>query len=64
MAILTHIAAAPSQCSCGIPNRGENSSSRVIGGQETGEHEWPWQVGLEFHVDGGRIRWVPGRVIM
>ena len=53
----TPFAAVNCLCNCGIPNRSKGiDPPRVIGGEETEVNEYPWQVGLEFDVDGGRIR--------
>merc|ERR1719228_259670 len=39
-------------CQCGI--KGDSDSTRIVGGQETEVHEYPWQVGLV-----GRGRTIP-----
>jgi len=46
-------------CQCGI--KGGSDSNRIVGGQETEEHEYPWQVGL---VSRGRTTpWCGGSLI-
>merc|ERR1719402_410 len=53
----TTTTAAPANCNCGIPNR----SNRIVGGVETEENEYPWQVGL-VSASGSRP-WCGGTLI-
>merc|ERR1719367_1962974 len=53
----TATTAAPANCNCGIPNR----SNRIVGGVETEENEYPWQVGL-VSASGSRP-WCGGTLI-
>merc|ERR1712180_314544 len=46
-------------CQCGI--KGGSDSTRIVGGQETEVHEYPWQVGLVSR--GGTTPWCGGSLI-
>merc|ERR1711962_290683 len=46
-------------CQCGI--KGGSDSNRIVGGQETEENEYPWQVGLVSR--GGTTPWCGGSLI-
>merc|ERR1712180_11041 len=46
-------------CQCGI--KGGSDSNRIVGGQETEVHEYPWQVGLVSR--GGTTPWCGGSLI-
>merc|ERR1712051_921647 len=37
------VTAAPGTCQCGV--KGGAANGRIVGGQETEQHEYPWQVG-------------------
>ncbi|KAK7085560.1 hypothetical protein SK128_006624 [Halocaridina rubra] len=41
--IISPPAPQSSSCECGV-----KGPSRIVGGQESGINEWPWQVGLEY----------------
>merc|ERR1712088_1024672 len=51
--------AAPGSCQCGV--KGGAANGRIVGGQETEEHEYPWQVGLVSR--NGRTPWCGGTLI-
>merc|ERR1712110_72783 len=51
--------AAPGSCQCGV--KGGAANGRIVGGQETEEHEYPWQVGLVSR--NGRSPWCGGTLI-
>merc|ERR1712130_862848 len=51
--------AAPGTCQCGV--KGGAANGRIVGGQETEEHEYPWQVGLVSA--NGRSPWCGGTLI-
>merc|ERR1712110_1250898 len=51
--------AAPRSCQCGV--KGGAANGRIVGGQETEEHEYPWQVGLVSR--NGRTPWCGGTLI-
>merc|ERR1719454_2723263 len=53
------ITAAPGTCQCGV--KGGAANGRIVGGQETEEHEYPWQVGLVSR--NGRTPWCGGTLI-
>merc|ERR1719278_1074562 len=53
------VTAAPGTCQCGV--KGGAANGRIVGGQETGEHEYPWQVGLVSR--NGRTPWCGGTLI-
>merc|ERR1712112_11873 len=46
-------------CQCGI--KGGSQTDRIVGGQETEEHEYPWQVGLVSR--NGKTPWCGGTLI-
>merc|ERR1712088_691632 len=46
-------------CQCGV--KGGAANGRIVGGQETEEHEYPWQVGLVSR--NGRTPWCGGTLI-
>merc|ERR1712112_604265 len=46
-------------CQCGI--KGGIQSDRIVGGQETEQHEYPWQVGLVSR--NGKTPWCGGTLI-
>merc|ERR1712243_168678 len=46
-------------CQCGI--KGGTQSDRIVGGQETEQHEYPWQVGLVSR--NGKTPWCGGTLI-
>merc|ERR1712098_440765 len=46
-------------CQCGI--KGGTESDRIVGGQETEQHEYPWQVGLVSR--NGKTPWCGGTLI-
>merc|ERR1719319_47758 len=48
-----------SSCQCGV--KGGQTSERIVGGQETEVHEYPWQVGLVS--PNGRSPWCGGTLI-
>merc|ERR1711963_1112151 len=51
--------AAPGPCQCGV--KGGAANGRIVGGQETEQHEYPWQVGLVSR--NGRTPWCGGTLI-
>merc|ERR1712080_400146 len=51
--------AAPATCQCGV--KGGSANGRIVGGQETEVHEYPWQVGLVSR--NGRSPWCGGTLI-
>jgi len=51
--------AAPGTCQCGV--KGGAANGRIVGGQETEQHEYPWQVGLVSR--NGRTPWCGGTLI-
>merc|ERR1711983_386185 len=51
--------AAPGTCQCGV--KGGATNDRIVGGQETEQHEYPWQVGLVSR--NGRTPWCGGTLI-
>merc|ERR1712173_254560 len=53
------VTAAPGTCQCGV--KGGAANGRIVGGQETEEHEYPWQVGLVSR--NGRSPWCGGTLI-
>merc|ERR1712088_749837 len=53
------VTAAPGTCQCGV--KGGAANGRIVGGQETEEHEYPWQVGLVSR--NGRTPWCGGTLI-
>merc|ERR1712001_218468 len=53
------VTAAPGTCQCGV--KGGAANGRIVGGQETEEHEYPWQVGLVS--TNGRTPWCGGTLI-
>merc|ERR1712055_260180 len=55
------VTAAPGTCQCGVKGGSANTigNSRIVGGQDTEPHEYPWQVGL---VRNGRF-WCGGTLI-
>merc|ERR1712241_284857 len=53
------ITAAPGTCQCCV--KGGAANGRIVGGQETEEHEYPWQVGLVSR--NGRTPWCGGTLI-
>merc|ERR1712180_110139 len=56
----TAATAAPAgTCQCGI--KGGTQSDRIVGGQETEQHEYPWQVGLVSR--NGKTPWCGGTLI-
>merc|ERR1712002_1324866 len=46
-------------CQCGI--KGGTQTDRIVGGQETEQHEYPWQVGLVSR--NGKTPWCGGTLI-
>merc|ERR1712130_333719 len=50
---------APGTCQCGV--KGGSANGRIVGGQETEKHEYPWQVGLVSI--NGRSPWCGGTLI-
>merc|ERR1712088_413078 len=48
-----------SSCQCGV--KGGQANGRIVGGQETEVHEYPWQVGLVTRY--GRTPWCGGTLI-
>jgi len=55
----TTTTAPPESCQCGV--KGGDSNTRIVGGQETKEHEYPWQVGIVSR--NGRRPWCGGTLI-
>jgi len=53
------VTAAPGTCQCGV--KGGSANGRIVGGQETEVHEYPWQVGLVSR--NGRSPWCGGTLI-
>merc|ERR1719210_3092785 len=53
------VTAAPGTCQCGV--KGGAANGRIVGGQETEQHEYPWQVGLVSR--NGRTPWCGGTLI-
>merc|ERR1712037_419142 len=53
------VTAVPGTCQCGV--KGGAANGRIVGGQETEEHEYPWQVGLVK--PNGRTPWCGGTLI-
>merc|ERR1719412_3348416 len=53
------VTAAPGTCQCGV--KGGSANGRIVGGQETEQHEYPWQVGLVSR--NGRTPWCGGTLI-
>merc|ERR1719394_27265 len=53
------VTASPGTCQCGV--KGGAVNGRIVGGQETEEHEYPWQVGLVSR--NGRTPWCGGTLI-
>merc|ERR1712037_278422 len=53
------VTAAPGTCQCGV--KGGAANGRIVGGQDTEEHEYPWQVGLVSR--NGRSPWCGGTLI-
>merc|ERR1711971_1423950 len=53
------VTAAPGTCQCGV--KGGAANGRIVGGQETEQHEYPWQVGLVSR--NGRSPWCGGTLI-
>jgi len=53
------VTAAPGTCQCGV--KGGAVNGRIVGGQETEQHEYPWQVGLVSR--NGRSPWCGGTLI-
>jgi len=49
----------PGTCQCGVKGGADNN--RIVGGQETEEHEYPWQVGLVRRDE--HIPWCGGTLI-
>merc|ERR1719234_1338675 len=43
--VVTTITAPQESCQCGVKG-GDSGSDYIVGGQETEEHEYPWQVGI------------------
>merc|ERR1719234_2231211 len=54
------ITAPPEPCQCGVKG-GESGSDYIVGGQETNEHEYPWQVGIVSR--NSRSPWCGGTLI-
>merc|ERR1719367_729253 len=51
---------ATETCPCGVKG-GATANGRIVGGQETEQHEYPWQVGLV--TPNGRTPWCGGTLI-